>query len=85
MITWEELRGILIPLIPNGKEIDVMPDTYLFGDLEFDSLSIMELLLALEDEYGIDFTSLDNFAMRFERCDLLLEGINELLKNKREV
>lgn len=80
MITWEELKEILIPLIPNGKEKDISPDMHLIGDLEFDSLSVMDLLSILENTYGIDFTVLENFAARFERCDLLLEGINELLQ-----
>ena len=33
----------------------------IYEDLQYDSLAIVELLTAIEEEFGVDFTELDDF------------------------
>ena len=81
--SWEEVKSMIQELVPEENK-DISLETHLFDDLDLDSLCIMGLLTDIEEKYGVDFTDLDDFAERFVRCDLLLEGINELLEKREQ-
>lgn len=66
----------------NDSNPEIEPDTKIMDDLEFDSLAVMELLTKIEEQFGVDFTDLDDFEERFNRCGDLYEGILELLEEK---
>lgn len=45
------IRALLEPF--NKKEVAVAEDTTFAGDLEFDSLTVMDFVAAIEDEFDI--------------------------------
>lgn len=45
------IRSLLEPF--NKKEVAVAEDTTFAGDLEFDSLTVMDFVAAIEDEFDI--------------------------------
>ena len=51
-ITFESVRDIIVDTLSCEAE-DVKPDTNLIEDLEADSLEIVELSMALQEELGI--------------------------------
>lgn len=72
----------LIIQITGDAEAEINPDTRIMDDLEFDSLAVMELLSKIEETFGVDFTDLDDFEERFNRCGDLCAGILELTEKK---
>lgn len=55
MQTYEDILGqlydVLKPFVPEGR--DVREETDLVNDLELDSMKVMELVVALEDNFDI--------------------------------
>ena len=51
-ITFESVRDIIVDTLSCEAE-DVKPDTNLIEDLEADSLEIVELSMALQEELGV--------------------------------
>ncbi len=49
--TDESIRALLAPF--NKKGVDVSDATTFAGDLEFDSLTVMDFVAAIEDEFDI--------------------------------
>lgn len=45
------IRSIIEPF--NKKEVDITDATTFAGDLEFDSLTVMDFVAAIEDEFDI--------------------------------
>ncbi|WP_336987472.1 acyl carrier protein [Altererythrobacter aquiaggeris] len=45
------IRELIAPF--NKKEIDISDGTTFAGDLEFDSLTVMDFVAAIEDEFDI--------------------------------
>ena len=45
------IRGLIEPF--NKKEVELSDDTTFAGDLEFDSLTVMDFVAAIEDEFDI--------------------------------
>ncbi|MFE7524847.1 acyl carrier protein [Kitasatospora sp. NPDC057542] len=45
----------VLATVLNREPASIAPRTRLFDDLAFDSTSILELLMALEDELGVEF------------------------------
>ena len=45
------IRTLVEPF--NKKGVDITPDTTFAGDLEFDSLTVMDFVAAIEDEFDI--------------------------------
>ena len=39
----------------NVRNLDLTPDTDITGDLEIDSVAVLDLIMEVEDEYGISF------------------------------
>ncbi|QIQ87709.1 acyl carrier protein [Erythrobacter sp.] len=47
----ERIRALIEPF--NKKGIEITPATTFAGDLEFDSLTVMDFVAAIEDEFDI--------------------------------
>ena len=57
----EKLKELLKNVAPEVDLNNVTLDTKLIDDLHFDSLGIMMLAMAIEDEFGITFDEPMNF------------------------
>ncbi|MCF0107939.1 MAG: acyl carrier protein [Bacilli bacterium] len=55
MINIEKLKEVIVKVMPDVKADGVTEETKLVEDLQFDSLGIMMLAMALEDEFGVRF------------------------------
>lgn len=55
MATIEKLKEIILKVMPDINVDSVNEETKLVDDLQFDSLGIMMLAMALEDEFGVHF------------------------------
>jgi len=52
--TADRIEAIIAPF--NKKGVDIGDDTTFAGDLEFDSLTVMDFVAAIEDEFDIIIT-----------------------------
>ena len=83
MISWKEVQTLIkSELKEMGKEIDVCKESRLIEDLELDSIALMDLFCKIEEQFGVDFTDLEDFGNRFNVCVSLCEVINELVEKK---
>ena len=83
MISWKEVQTLIkSELKEMGKEIDVCKESRLIEDLELDSIALMDLFCKIEEQFGVDFTDLEDFGNRFNVCVSLREGINDLVEKK---
>lgn len=82
IVTWEEVRDLIQGLY-GDSDIEITIDTRVMDDLEFDSVSVMQLLSEIEEKFNVDFTDLEEFEERFNRCGDLHEGILELIKSNK--
>ena len=57
-MVFEKVREIIVEQL-NVDESDVTMDTHLMKDLEADSLDAVEIIMAIEDEYGIEIPDED--------------------------
>lgn len=57
----EKLKELIKGVMPEVNTEGVTEETKLVDDLHFDSLGIMMLAMAIEDEFGLSFTEAINF------------------------
>ena len=57
-MVFEKVREIIVEQL-GVDENDVTMDTHLMKDLEADSLDAVEIIMAIEDEYGIEIPDED--------------------------
>jgi acyl carrier protein len=60
----------------NKKNVEVGEDTTFAGDLEFDSLTVMDFVAAIEDEFDILITM--NMQAEIETVGQLVEAVEKL-------
>lgn len=73
-----EVQKRLIDVLKKIEHVDiskVTPTAHLYKDLEFDSLSNMELLVLLEDEFVIDIK--DEEALKLVSCDAIVDYLSK--------
>ena len=58
----ERLKKLIAQSMPDVDVSNVTLETRLLEDLKFDSLGMMMLAMAMEDEFGISFDEPVNFA-----------------------
>ena len=58
----ERLKKLIAQSMPDVNVENVTEETRLLEDLKFDSLGMMMLAMAMEDEFGISFDEPANFA-----------------------
>ncbi|MBQ4576219.1 MAG: acyl carrier protein [Firmicutes bacterium] len=62
-MVFDKIKEIIIEQL-SVEEDDVTMDTHLMKDLEADSLDAVEIIMAIEDEYGIEIP--DEVAEKFQ-------------------
>ena len=76
-MVFEKVRQIIVEQL--GVEDDkVQPDTHLMKDLEADSLDAVEIIMAIEEEYGIEIP--DEDAEKFQKVSDLVDFVEEKSK-----
>ena len=71
-MVFEKVREIIVEQL-NVEESDVTMDTHLMKDLEADSLDAVEIIMAIEDEYGIEIP--DEDAEKFQSVSDLVKFV----------
>lgn len=71
-MVFEKVREIIVEQL-NVDESEVTIDTHLMKDLEADSLDAVEIIMAIEDEYGIEIP--DEDAEKFQSVSDLVKFI----------
>ena len=71
---FDRIRDIIIEQL-QVEESDVNMDTNLMKDLSADSLDAVEIIMAIEDEYGIEIP--DEEAEKFETVRDLVEYVDD--------
>ncbi|HOJ71336.1 MAG TPA: acyl carrier protein [Syntrophorhabdaceae bacterium] len=79
MTVAEKVKEMIIKQL-DSKESEVVPEAKFIDDLGADSLDIVELIMALEDEYGIEIP--DEDAEKMETVGDAIRYIEERLANK---
>jgi acyl carrier protein len=74
---FERLRKLIVSQKGIQKVGEMSTDTSLRKDLEFDSLGLVDLMLACEDEFGIEIPPEDG---DFEKVDTIQEAVCYLEK-----
>lgn len=72
---FDQIRGLMEPF--NQKAITIKPDTTFATDLELDSLSVMDMLAAIEDHF--DVTVPLNILSDLETVGQVAEAIKNIL------
>ena len=76
-MVFEKVRKIIVEQL--GVEDDkVQLDTHLMKDLEADSLDAVEIIMAIEEEYGIEIP--DEEAEKFQKVSDLVDFVEEKSK-----
>jgi acyl carrier protein len=68
------IRSLIEPF--NKKEVTIEESTTFAGDLEFDSLTVMDFVAAIEDEFDIIITM--NQQADIENYGQLVDAVNNL-------
>ena len=68
------IRSLIEPF--NKKEVQITDDTTFAGDLEFDSLTVMDFVAAIEDEFDIIISM--NQQAEIETFGQLVDAVKEL-------
>ncbi len=71
-MVFEKVREIIVEQL-NVDESEVTIDTHLMKDLEADSLDAVEIIMAIEDEYGIEIP--DEDAEKFQSVSDLVKFV----------
>ena len=79
MTVTEKVKKMIVDQL-GVSEAEVIPEAKFIDDLGADSLDIVELIMALEDEYGIE--SPDEDAEKMETVGDAIKYIEEHLVNK---
>ena len=62
-MVFDKIKEIIVEQL-SVEEDDITMDTHLMKDLEADSLDAVEIIMAIEDEYGIEIP--DEVAEKFQ-------------------
>lgn len=62
-MVFDKIKEIIVEQL-SVEEDDIAMDTHLMKDLEADSLDAVEIIMAIEDEYGIEIP--DEVAEKFQ-------------------
>jgi acyl carrier protein len=58
-LIFETLKNLIIERLSLDEEIEITLDTSFVEDLEADSIGVVELIMAIEDEYDIEIADED--------------------------
>lgn len=71
------IRGLIEPF--NKKGIEITDSTTFAGDLEFDSLTVMDFVAAIEDEFDIIISM--NQQAEIENFGQLIDAVTKLVSD----
>lgn len=71
------IRRLIEPF--NKKEIEITESTTFAGDLEFDSLTVMDFVAAIEDEFDIIISM--NQQAEIENFGQLIDAVTKLVSD----
>ncbi|MCQ3035152.1 MAG: acyl carrier protein [Bacilli bacterium] len=57
----DKLKELIVDVMPEIDTLGITEETKLIEDLRFDSLGIMMLAMAIEDEFNIEFSEAPTF------------------------
>ncbi|MGI6212306.1 MAG: acyl carrier protein [Anaerovoracaceae bacterium] len=77
-MTFEKIRDIIVEQLSVDGSM-VTPDTNLIKDLEADSLDAVEIIMAIEEEFGIEIP--DEEAEKFQTVSDLVEYVDDHANN----
>lgn len=82
MLSHQQIYEVLVRLIApfNKKGIELTPETSFATDLEFDSLTVMDLVAAIEDEF--DITLPLNMLPDLETIGHVAAAVEKILKDR---
>ncbi len=80
MTVAEKVKEMIIKQL-DSKESEVVPEARFIDDLGADSLDIVELIMALEDEYGLEIP--DEDAEKIETVGDAIRYIEEHMAEKK--
>ena len=72
--TFDKIKEIIIEQL-SVEEDDITMDTHLMKDLEADSLDAVEIIMAIEDTFGIEIP--DEDAEKFQTVEDLVKYVEE--------
>ncbi len=73
---YDSLIGIIKENASNmPKDYIITSDTKLIEDLKYDSVDLMQLIIDIEDEFGVDFMNCDILAEKIDTPGSLMELI----------
>lgn len=75
MTNFEKVRNIVADTLEIEKVEDISMETSIMKDLEADSLDAVEVMMALEDEFGIEIP--DEDAEKFKNIGDIVRYIEE--------
>jgi len=76
-MTFDKIKEIIVDQLGVDDE-KVQMDTHLMKDLEADSLDAVEIIMAIEEEYGIEVP--DEEAEKFQRVSDIVKYVDEASK-----
>lgn len=77
-MTFEKVKEIIVDQLGIDDEESITMETSLIKDLEADSLDAVEIMMALEDEFGI--TIPDEDAEKFQNIGDIVKFIEESIE-----
>lgn len=81
--TKEKVYAIIKELMGND-DVELSDDAYLIDDLGFDSVQLMNLIVTLESEFGVEFDDSDMLFENFNQLSSLCDLVDQLLEKKSE-
>lgn len=72
----EQVIGLIHEILPDSKWM-VTEETRLFEDLEFDSITTMQLLVAAEERFGFDSGDSEESLQAFETVGAFVEFVEK--------
>ncbi|MGI6737006.1 MAG: acyl carrier protein [Anaerovoracaceae bacterium] len=76
-MTFDKIKDIIVEQLGVEPD-DVKMDTHLMKDLEADSLDAVEIIMAIEEEYGIEIP--DEEAEKFQKVSDIVNYVDEKSK-----
>lgn len=73
----KRLKGLILELAPNFTEEQITPTTDLVNELMFNSISIIQLVVSIEDAFDIEIDDEYLLLERLNTLEKLLEILNQ--------
>ncbi len=76
-MAFEKIKGIIIYQLGLDDSTEITMESSLNDDLEADSLDAVEIIMAIEDEFGIEIP--DEVAMEFKTVKDMTEYVESMI------